>query len=160
MMDNKPNAYISYDITIGEAHQVTPGLIKTFEYLIPQLGEYSSPSEKELYDITQSKSARLLLAYGKPLTILGTLTLLIITIPSGTCARIEDFVVDKSMRGKGIGKALMREALRRAENSGAKLVDLTSHPNRTAANNFYLKVGFNRRKTNVYRYKLNCNSSQ
>ena len=158
-MDNQPNAYISYGITIGEAHQVTPGLIKAFERLLPQLDEYCSPSDKELYDITHSKSTTLLLAYGKPLTILGTLTLLIISIPAGTCARIEDFVVDKSMRGKGIGKALMREALRRAENSGAKTVDLTSHPTRTSANNLYPKVGFNRRETNVYRYELNCHSS-
>ena len=158
MMNNKPNAYISHNITIGEAHQVTPELIKAFEHLIPQLDEHRSPSDKELYDVTHSKNTSLLLAYGKPLTILGTLTLLIMNIPTGKYARIEDFVVDKSMRGKGIGKALMREALRRAEYSRAKIVDLTSHPTRISANNFYKNLGFNKRETNVYRYELKHDS--
>ena len=157
-MNNKPNAYISHRITIGEAHQVTPKLIKAFEHLIPQLDQHRSPSDKELYNITHSENTSLLLAYETPFTILGTLTLLIISIPTGTYARIEDFVVDKSMREKGIGKALMREAIRRAEHSGAKTVDLTSHPTKISANNFYKNVGFKKRETNVYRYELNHDS--
>jgi len=34
-----------------------------------------------------------------------------------------------------------------------KEVDLTSHPQRVAANKLYQKMGFEMRDTNVYRYK-------
>ncbi|MBA2537612.1 MAG: GNAT family N-acetyltransferase, partial [Actinobacteria bacterium] len=33
-------------------------------------------------------------------------------------------------------------------------VELTSHPSREAANRLYERLGFERRKTNVYRYLL------
>jgi ribosomal protein S18 acetylase RimI-like enzyme len=41
-----------------------------------------------------------------------------------------------------------------AKEAGAKTVDLTSRPSREAANRLYQRVGFERRDTNVYRYRL------
>ena len=63
-------------------------------------------------------------------------------------------MVDEAQRGGGVGSALVDEALARAEAAGARTVDLTSRPSREAANRMYLRIGFNRRETHVYRYEL------
>jgi len=67
-------------------------------------------------------------------------------------AWIEDVVVDESARGRGVGEALTREAIRHASERGARTVDLTSRPSRAAANRLYQRVGFVERETRVYRY--------
>ncbi len=89
---------------------------------------------------------------GEPPEIVGTLTLVVFRIPTGLRAWVEDVVVDDSVRGRGVGSALTREALRRAEAAGARTVDLTSRPSREAANRLYRRLGFELRETNVYRY--------
>ena len=86
--------------------------------------------------------------------ILGTVTLALYRIPSGTKAWIEDVVVDESARGKGVSVDLMKHALDAARNIGVEKVDLTSQPFRVAANNLYVKLGFELRETNVYRFKF------
>jgi ribosomal protein S18 acetylase RimI-like enzyme len=61
-------------------------------------------------------------------------------------------VVDGAARGHGVGAALVKAALERAEAAGARTVDLTSRPDREAANRLYVRMGFEARPTNVYRY--------
>jgi ribosomal protein S18 acetylase RimI-like enzyme len=75
-------------------------------------------------------------------------------IPTGLQARIDDVVVDGAARGRGIGEALSREAIRIAREAGARNVSLTSRPAREAANRLYQRIGFQRLDTNVYRYPL------
>lgn len=75
-------------------------------------------------------------------------------IPTGLRAWIEDVVVDNAVRGRGIGDKLNRVALEKAAEAGATTVDLTSRPSREAANRLYQRIGFEKRETNVYRYKL------
>jgi ribosomal protein S18 acetylase RimI-like enzyme len=84
----------------------------------------------------------------------GSLTLAVFRLPTGVRAWIEDVVVDGSARGTGVGEALVAEAVRRAGDVGAKTVDLTSRPDREAANRLYLRAGFVARETNVYRRTL------
>ena len=67
-------------------------------------------------------------------------------------AWIEDVVVDGAYRRQGIGNALVRAAIERAREAGARRVDLTSRPTREAANRLYRRLGFAQRETNVYRY--------
>lgn len=86
--------------------------------------------------------------------IVGTLSLVVVPIPSGQLAHIEDVVVDVSARGLGAGDALVKAAIAHAASLGAREVDLTSRPSRTAANALYRKIGFVARETNVYRMKL------
>ncbi len=85
--------------------------------------------------------------------VVGTLTLVVFRIPTGLRAWIEDVVVDEGARG-GVGTALTQAALARAEELGCKTVELTSRPSREAANHLYLKLGFEIRDTNVYRFSL------
>lgn len=103
--------------------------------------------------IVDSDSCSLLIARDDE-RIVGSLTLVVFPIPTGVRAWIEDVVVDSSVRGKGVGEALNREALRIARIKGAVTVDLTSRPSREAANRLYQRLGFEKRDTNVYRYDL------
>jgi ribosomal protein S18 acetylase RimI-like enzyme len=83
--------------------------------------------------------------------IVGASTVVVFPIPTGTRAWIEDVVVDEAARGRGVGAALIREAVRLARASGARTVDLTSRPSRRAANRLYERLGFELRDSNVYR---------
>jgi ribosomal protein S18 acetylase RimI-like enzyme len=69
-------------------------------------------------------------------------------------AWIEDVVVDGAARGQGVGDALVDAAVVKAGEVGAKTVDLTSRPNREAANRLYVRKGFELRTTNVYRFAI------
>jgi ribosomal protein S18 acetylase RimI-like enzyme len=75
-------------------------------------------------------------------------------LPTGVRAWIEDVVVDDGSRGAGVASALVAAALERAQEQGARTVDLTSRPDREAANRLYVRLGFERRETNVYRRTL------
>ena len=75
-------------------------------------------------------------------------------MPTGLRAWIEDVVVDDAARGTGVASALVHAALDEARAQGARTVDLTSRPDREAANRLYLRLGFARRATHVYRYEL------
>ena len=84
----------------------------------------------------------------------GSLTLTTVTIPTGTRAWIDDVVVSEKVRGMGVGSRLIQHALGLAEALGARTVDLTSRPSRSAANALYKKIGFELRETNVYCYRI------
>jgi ribosomal protein S18 acetylase RimI-like enzyme len=106
--------------------------------------------------LVSSKSSILLAARhpDESAPIVGLLTLVIYRVPTGVRARIEDVVVDKDMRGRGIGGALVRRGLNMAREAGADGVVLTSNPKREAANRLYQRLGFKRWKTNLYFYKF------
>ena len=142
---------------IEEVTQVTDELVAAFERLTPQLSSSSpAPARAQLAEMVGSPAITLLVAREPDAggEIVGSLTLAMFRIPTGRRAWIEDVVVDASQRGKGIGEALTREALRVAQDAGATTVDLTSRPSREAANRLYQRIGFELRETNVYRYKL------
>jgi len=86
--------------------------------------------------------------------IIGMGSVVVINIPTGLTARIEDVVVDEVYRGKGVGRQLMLELINCAQSQGALSIELTSRPQREAANALYQKLGFQRKDTNVYRMKL------
>lgn len=133
---------------------VSDEVVGSLGKLMIQLAEDCKPPTKEyLQDIVNS-STYLFLAKEEG-RIIGTFSLVLYKIPTGRKASIEDVVVDVSMRGKQIGEKMIRFAL---DYAGAELgvskVDLTSSPSRIAANALYQKIGFEKRDTNVYRFKL------
>jgi len=129
-------------------------VIAAFERLVPQLSRSApAPAVSELAEMVASPATTVLVARdGKDAEIVGSLTLVVFRIPTGVRAWVEDVVVDGASRGRGVGEALSREALRRAEAAGARTVELTSRQSRTAANRLYRRLGFEPRDTNVYRY--------
>ena len=137
---------------LEEATAVDDELVEAWARLIGQLSRSApAPTRAELEEIAASPATRLLVARDDAGAIVGSLTLAIFRIPTGVRAWVEDVVVDEAARGQGIGAALTREALRLAAEAGARTVDLTSRPDREAANRLYQAVGFERRETNVYR---------
>lgn len=129
-------------------------LVAAFDRLVPQLSSSAAPTTRaELKEIVSSPATTLLLALDEDDDVLGSLTLALFRIPTGLRAWIEDVVVDEEARGRGVGEALVHEALRLASEAGARTVDLTSRPSRQAAARLYEKTGFRRRETDVYRHE-------
>lgn len=141
-------------VEITEATEATAELVEAFERLTPQLSSSNPPPTADaLAAIAAADATRLLVAHADG-TIVGSLTLVLVHIPTGLRAIIEDVVVDERSRGQGVGRALNDAALDLARGAGAVTVDLTSRPSREAANRLYLRLGFVVRDTNVYRYTL------
>jgi GNAT superfamily N-acetyltransferase len=55
---------------------------------------------------------------------------------------VEDVVVDKNMRSKGIGKKMMEYAIEICRNNNCYKMSLSSNIKRERAHNFYEKLGF------------------
>ena len=128
-------------------------LVDAFRRLLPQLSASAPIPDAAAVNEIVSSPATTVLAARDDEGIVGLLTLAVFRAPTGLRAWIEDVVVDEAVRGRGIGEALTREAVRVAGERGARTVDLTSRPSREAANRLYEKVGFRKRETNVYRYE-------
>lgn len=141
-------------VEVTEATQVTAELVEAFERLTPQLSSSNPPPSAEALQAVASADATRLLVARTDAAIVGSLTLVLVRIPTGLRAIIEDVVVDEQSRGQGVGRALNEVALELARDAGAVTVDLTSRPSREAANRLYLLLGFVIRDTNVYRYTL------
>ena len=123
--------------------------------LLPQLEpEIKLPSKEFFKSIVEDEGTHFFVCEQEDGEIVGMLTLTTYSIPSGTKFWIEDVVIDESNRGKGYGKELMLHAMKYAESTGARAVDLTSRPIRIAANQLYVDLGFEKRDTNIYRYKV------
>ena len=145
---------IEKNIEIKEIEKVDDKLVEAMKRLVPQLSNSNSPPDRSaLEEIVTSDSSILLAAFidGE---IVGSLTLVLFSIPTGKRAWIEDVVVDEKCRNKGIGEALNQEAINIAKRLGAKTVDLTSRPSREAANRLYSRLGFVQRNTNIYRFEI------
>jgi ribosomal protein S18 acetylase RimI-like enzyme len=142
------------ELVVEEALAATAVLVDAFAHLVPQLSSSSPPpGEDALRAMIDAPGTTVFVARLGD-AIVGTLTLVVFRIPTGVRAWIEDVVVDDAARGRGAGEALTRAALAKAAEGGAKTVDLTSRPSREAANRLYLRLGFARRETNLYRYDL------
>lgn len=141
-------------VTIEVCRAVSDGLREAMTRLVPQLSSTAPvPSADQLREIVTTQGTFLLLARDGD-RIVGTLTLVTFRIPTGVRAWIEDVAVESQARGKGIGEALSREAIRIARSRDARTVELTSRPSREAANRLYRRIGFEPRDTNVYRYAI------
>lgn len=133
---------------------VTDKVVTAFEKLIPQLApDVVLPTKEDLEAIVGSGNTLLFIAEDAN-EIVGTLTLVVNKIPTGDKIWIEDVVVDTSVRGKGVGIKLMDFSMTYAKNKRMKSINLTSSPERVAANTLYQKLGFVKRETNVYRLMI------
>ena len=140
-------------IEISVCDEVNDVVVAAFAALIPQLSTSSpAPTAKELEQIVAHEASTILLATEGE-TIVGSMTLVVFPIPTGTRAWIEDVVVREDAQGRGVGEALNRRAMQIAVDRGAQTINLTSRPTREAANRLYQRLGFVARETNIYRYE-------
>jgi ribosomal protein S18 acetylase RimI-like enzyme len=142
------------DMEIIEIKNYQPELLEAINRMLPQLSPTASMlSESALKQIVESSSSHLLMAAVNN-KYHGSLTLVVYKIPTGSRAWIEDVVVCSKARGKGLGRKLIESALDLAKQLGAETVNLTSRASRETANELYKKLGFEKRETNAYRYRV------
>ncbi len=139
-------------LAIEELTDVTDEVVEAFTRLLPQLSTSAkSLDAAAIRTVLSSPSVTVLLARDEG-KIIGSLSLVVFRIPTGTRAWIEDVVVDAAAGRQGAGTALVRAAVDQARAAGARSVDLTTRPSRVAAGNLYERAGFQQRETRVYRY--------
>lgn len=142
-------------VSVEAARVVTPELVVALNALLPQLTDApSTVTEADVAAILATPGASLLVARDDDGRIVGTATLSTYRTPTRRRAHLDDVVVDAGARGLGVGAALTAEAIALARALGAEQIDLTSTPDREAANRLYQRLGFKRRETNVYRLPL------
>src|SRR5690242_15243201 len=119
---------------IDAATEATPELLEALHHLLPQLNP-------KLPDLTMDKlmaviadPAATLLVVREGEGIRGVAVVLTYTTPSWRKARIEDVVIDESVRGRGVGKALVERCIELARQRGADVVELQSAKWREVAN--------------------------
>jgi ribosomal protein S18 acetylase RimI-like enzyme len=142
---------------VGKATDASEELYTSLQRLVPQLGAHKKPPTRdEFAALLASESSTLLVARDTDANnkIIGMLSLIIYRVPTGVRSIVEDLVVDKDTRRRGVGKELLRYAITLAREAGADGVALTSNPQREAANQMYQSLGFEIRQTNPYLYKI------
>lgn len=142
------------DIRVEAVGTASDELVGALGRLLPQLSSTAEPVDHDAVRRMVANDANTLLVARTAHDIVGTLTLVLLQLPSGVRGRIEDVVVDTAARGQGVARLLTGEALRIARESGARTVDLTSRPDRVAANRLYEDLGFQARESRVYRFPL------
>ena len=141
-------------VEIRRITQVSDALEEAFARLMPQLSpRLEAPSGERLRAVAANPSAALFTAESGG-AVVGALTLVWYDVPSGRKAWIEDVVVDAATRGRGIGEALVREALALARREGVARVMLTSNATRRASHRLYERMGFVRYETDCFRLDL------
>jgi ribosomal protein S18 acetylase RimI-like enzyme len=139
-------------VRIERVTSVSPDVGEAVRRLLAQLSARSAPPDDAvLQRVIDASTVHLLLAIDEERRYVGMLSLVLTPLPTGLRARIEDFAVDGPARGRGVGRMLVREAVRRAGALGARDIDLTARPGRDAAVGLYESLGFARRDTDVFR---------
>lgn len=111
----------------------TTQLVEAFARLLPQLSSSAEvPTKGYVAQMIENPYTHLLVAEEDGV-IVGTLSLVVVEIPTGRKAWIEDVITDSAFRGRGIGQALVERAKSIAEELGAEKLLLTSNPSRRAA---------------------------
>lgn len=141
-------------MTIKQITTFSTEVYQAVKVLIPQLGDdLVLPTEEEFKNILNSEGAHFFIAQIDE-KIVGMLSIGSYLILTGRKMWIEDVVVSQTVRGQGIGKALILHAIAYARQAGVQAIMLTSRPQRAAANSLYQSLGFIKRETNVYIYNL------
>ncbi len=135
---------------IEQVEEATEELVEAIRRLLPQLTEARTPPTLEQLAETVGRQTVLVARDDGDGSIVGTATLVMYRVPSGLKGRLEDVIVDESARGRGVGEALTREVMARANEARVLMLELNSMPYRESANRLYKRLGFVRKPTNVY----------
>lgn len=143
------------DIFIEQLKTHPKELAEILNKLLKQLDSNSKNLKRtDLQEMIASPTNRLFVAKKGNKEIIGMLTLIIFRIPFAKKGLLEDFVVDKKYRGKGVGTKLIKTAVKQAKKENVRYLDFTSRAERATANRLYENLGFKKRNTNNYRIIL------
>ncbi len=144
------------EIYIEKVKDYSIGLTEAINRLLVQLNEAAvALTDQDVKNMIASSANKFFVAKESGnKKIVGMITLIVFQSAFTKKGIIEDVVVDKEYRGKGIGTKLISCAISEARKEGTTCIDLTSNPRRIAANKLYQHLGFKKRDTNVYRMEL------
>lgn len=109
-------------------------------------------SKESLTEIIESPHHVQLVARDETERIVGIATLSItLGFTSGRNAYLNDFVVDPSIQGAGIGSKVWEAMIDWCKNNKLTALEFTSRPSRESAQQFYLKRGAIIRETNFFK---------
>ena len=141
-------------IKITRLRRATDRVALQVQGLLAQLSPGLPPLETErLREILVQRNLVTLAAWRGP-RLVGLATMYVEFLLTRKTAWIEDVVVDQATRGGGVGQQLMEALIETARVEAVADLNLTSRPDRLAANALYVKLGFETRETNVYRLYL------
>lgn len=141
----------SFRIESVDSTTVSPDTLSSLVKLFRQLSQ--NANEELVSQAISSVQNRCIVAWHENEPI-GALILATMPCASGLRGHCEDVIVDEAWRQRGVATALLKEAIRCAQDEfHVRTLDLTSRPEREAANRLYTKLGFVRRGTNLYRYQ-------
>ncbi len=121
--------------------------------LLSALSSSAKPlTEDTLRQLVQDKLTSIYVGRDEEGVIQAMATLCLCLSPTGLKAWVEDVATAPECRGRGYGKALVGHLQKESVRLGASSLNLTSRPERIAANALYRKAGFVQRNTNVYRW--------
>ena len=110
-------------------------------------------TEQDLNDIVTDKNV-IFIAVQDGEKIIGMATAYLAQKFGKKTGFVEDVVVDETYRGQGLGQKVMEVLIQEAKNAGASQLYLTSGPDRIAAQKLYLRIGFKKRETDVFKLVL------
>jgi ribosomal protein S18 acetylase RimI-like enzyme len=141
-------------ITTRIVRSVDDELLLAVARLTPHVGDtVSRPGRWELEQIFADGSTVLLVAEAADV-IVGMLAIVMFRSPTGFHARIEDLVVDDYFGLSGVEEQLIKRAMRTSASRGASTLDAECLSTRKPLGALYERLGFARRQTNAYRYKV------
>jgi ribosomal protein S18 acetylase RimI-like enzyme len=141
-------------ITVTVVTGVDDELVEGVARLVRQLSPSEPvPGPAELVEIVRAAGSTIIVARDAR-AIVGMLTLHTFRAATGIHAWIQDLVVDAAARGRGVSELLTREAVRLSVEQGARTAALTSRPSHLGNARLYERIGFERRQTHLYRYRM------
>lgn len=143
-------------VEVAAVQSADPGVVAAFGRLLPQLSASAGPVDREAVERIVSCTANTVLVARSGGEIVGTLTLALALLPARVrAARARGGRRYRpAARGQGIAALLTGHALRAAREAGARGVDLTSRPERAAANRLHERLGFVARRSTVHRFAM------
>ncbi len=142
-----------WNMEIVELNKVTEGQVQEVRELMGEL-DPSIPVTEEMVRRTLEAENTHLFAVMEGERIVGCASLCVFESPTGRKASVEDVVIQEAFRGRQLGKQLMQHVIEYAKELAPINLQLTSRPERVAANAMYQSLGFQKRNTNAYRMEI------
>lgn len=122
--------------------------------LLTQLGHPTDAARVErCWDAWSAEGNAAYVAEGEGGALAGVLTThrMVVLHRPKPVGRVTSLVVEESLRGRGIGRALMAAAEQALRDSGCGLVEITSNVKRADAHAFYESLGYERTSVRLAR---------
>lgn len=142
-----------WNMEIVELNKVTEGQVQEVRELMGEL-DPDIPVTEEMVRRTVEAENTHLFAVMEGERIVGCASLCVFESPTGRKASVEDVVIQEAFRGRQLGKELMQHVIEYARTLAPINLQLTSRPERVAANAMYQSLGFQKRNTNAYRMEI------